>query len=1391
MAEGIPQVVANCKILSKLGQGGMGSVYKAVHTTLGRSIALKILPAEFTRSPEYVARFMREARAVANLSHPNIVGVHDAGEQNGIYYIGMEMVDGASVGALIRHYRPLSEVECLNFLLQAAKGMAAAHARGLVHRDIKPENMLVSREGYLKIVDFGLVLEQSSDSHLTRTGTFLGTPVYMSPEQCDGDVADARSDLYSLGATFYCLLTGKPPFQAPTALGILYKHKFEQPQDPKSAVPDLSEHTSKILLKLLQKKREDRYQNAQELIEDVEKAQKSVAGKENNWSLKDALATIKPPPEVPLEFAPTPNPNAAYTPTVLPGQFDPRSATGQGQVPGMTPAPMTATGRTPAYAPGSTPAPTGFEPTMVSAGQHMHGQQTVAGQGFEPTLVTPGRMPMPQSSGATPAPYQATPAPGPLPEMPTPTGPSANLPAAKTSKLPLLAGVAVAAVIFLGTGGYFLFGSMQRKQELNTAKTNIEKFIEDGNFEKAERERKQALVKFSDDQDIRSFETRIVDGYVKRIKTELEKDVRAADQMLGSALVTFPEEEKLKSLRKEVQEAYFTQIQALMKKDREGAERLATAALRTFPDDDRISKIQKELVRKAVAADLRFDDILKDGKAAFAQGKYKEAEDKFAEANQLKPGDPVLEASLRKPLFDYYTKTANDQAKEGRLSEAIAFAKKATGFGAGDDLVKALELRARLEGLVKDAESLFTRDEWRKAAEKYDEAARLVDEKTDPAQKQALAGKAAGTRLAGYEKQIGTLETAGKWDDAIPILEEALNVLGKNTKLQARLDAAKQKALAGKNYDSSLKSAQEAMAQQKYPVARAQFENAMALKPNDSVATAGFHEADALVKIESGNKFFGEQDWDKALKAYEEAGAAAAQLKNPQGIKLQGDIKGYQAQVNQRTQDIDKKEKDAVKAFEEGKLAAAIALYKELGTLNRSKQAKYAGFIDGLEKESAFRSLLEGGDAAAGIGEFPKARDLYQKALDKKPGDEKAKTEIDTRLRGLVAQEKILAGDAAAKVLDWKAAKAAYEQALQTADDKLKVKITQQIKVVEGQLSKLVELDQKVQQAMKDEKYDIAQSHYKEMAKLDPKNSNLYETALKDLDVKIRDNQAKIEARKRDEEAKRKAEEERLAKEAAARAKQERYTNGLATIKQKIASRDFDGAESSLRTVLQEFPADATTQDLQNQINEGRKKRFDQQGESDVWNKVQTDASRGQYAAAKATTDQAKGQYPALTQTLQTWSDALAALAAAETATSGSTRALDDGLRVANVPNSARGSLEGAKVQIAGILPGAQRSFLNKNFAEAVNGANNAGATARNLAKNALSSAADACDRAAAEYEKGGGGSGGGGKRPISVGEEELPTGGGGGGGSKGDPKKAGEARAAGKALRDLANNLR
>jgi eukaryotic-like serine/threonine-protein kinase len=181
--ESVPQVIGNCKIVGRIGAGGMGSVYRAVHNTLGRHIALKIMPAEFTRNPdrnpEYVSRFMREAKAVASLNHPNIVGIHDAGEQYGIYYISMELIDGASLAGVLRKKGPMPEAAVLDLMIQAAKGLGAAHKQGLIHRDIKPENMLINKDGMLKIVDFGLVMDSDSQSHLTRTGTFLGTPAYM------------------------------------------------------------------------------------------------------------------------------------------------------------------------------------------------------------------------------------------------------------------------------------------------------------------------------------------------------------------------------------------------------------------------------------------------------------------------------------------------------------------------------------------------------------------------------------------------------------------------------------------------------------------------------------------------------------------------------------------------------------------------------------------------------------------------------------------------------------------------------------------------------------------------------------------------------------------------------------------------------------------------------------------------------------------------------------------------------------------------------------------------------------------------------------------------------------------------------------------------------------
>ncbi|HYG74278.1 MAG TPA: protein kinase [Planctomycetota bacterium] len=266
----IPETIGSFKIVSKLGQGGMGAVYRAVHGTLERPVALKILPAEFANNPEYVTRFLREARTVAALRHDNIVQVYDAGEERGQYFIAMELVEGAHLGKYVDEKKKITEEEGLTLLLQAAKGLAAAHAKGLVHRDIKPENMLLGTDNILRLVDFGLVMESTSTTQLTATGACLGTPMYMSPEQADGEMADARTDIYSLGVTFYRVFTGQPPFNSATVMNLLFKHKFEAPPDPKALRPDLSENARRLLLHMMAKRKEDRPQTAQALVEMIE-----------------------------------------------------------------------------------------------------------------------------------------------------------------------------------------------------------------------------------------------------------------------------------------------------------------------------------------------------------------------------------------------------------------------------------------------------------------------------------------------------------------------------------------------------------------------------------------------------------------------------------------------------------------------------------------------------------------------------------------------------------------------------------------------------------------------------------------------------------------------------------------------------------------------------------------------------------------------------------------------------------------------------------------------------------------------------------------------------------------------------------------------------------------
>ncbi|MBE7466189.1 MAG: protein kinase [Planctomycetes bacterium] len=274
------------RINGELGRGGMGVVYKAVHDTLERPAALKLLPTEFASNPEYVSRFLREARVAATLRHDHIVQVYDAGMVQGRYYMAMELVDGTSLGKYIDKSGPVAEAEGLRLMLQAAEGLAAAHEKDLVHRDIKPDNLLLDEKMNVRIVDFGLVMESASTTHLTVTGATMGTPLYMSPEQVDGEKADGRSDIYSLGVTFYRAFTGHLPFEGGSMMNLLYKHKFEAPEDPKKYKPELSKNLCNLLLTMMAKRREDRPQSAKDLADLVRKVQQ---GKK-----------IPPPPAVPL-----------------------------------------------------------------------------------------------------------------------------------------------------------------------------------------------------------------------------------------------------------------------------------------------------------------------------------------------------------------------------------------------------------------------------------------------------------------------------------------------------------------------------------------------------------------------------------------------------------------------------------------------------------------------------------------------------------------------------------------------------------------------------------------------------------------------------------------------------------------------------------------------------------------------------------------------------------------------------------------------------------------------------------------------------------------------------------------------------------------------------------
>jgi len=265
------QSIPGYQILAKLGKGAMARVFKARQLNLDKVVAIKVLAKRYSQNPEYVERFYREGRAAAKLNHANIVQAFDVGEAGGYHYFVMEYVDGKTVQDHLDAKGRYPEKQALDIIIQIADALVHAHSRGLVHRDVKPKNIMITKEGIAKLADMGLAREVK-DERLAQSeaGRAFGTPYYISPEQIRGEVKiDFRADIYSLGATFYHMVTGQVPFDANTPTAVMIKHLREQLTPPDHINPELSIGCAEIVEVMMAKDRKDRYQSTADLLEDL------------------------------------------------------------------------------------------------------------------------------------------------------------------------------------------------------------------------------------------------------------------------------------------------------------------------------------------------------------------------------------------------------------------------------------------------------------------------------------------------------------------------------------------------------------------------------------------------------------------------------------------------------------------------------------------------------------------------------------------------------------------------------------------------------------------------------------------------------------------------------------------------------------------------------------------------------------------------------------------------------------------------------------------------------------------------------------------------------------------------------------------------------------------
>ncbi len=266
----IGKVIDGCRVQRKLGQGGMGVVYLAVHETLKQEFVLKILNPALTGSEDTIERFFREAQACAQLNHPGIVAIQNVGQDGDYFFIRMEYVEGVTLEDLVKEKGQLDWRQATQLMLETVDALSHAHQKGMIHRDIKPENIMFTSANQVKVMDFGLAKHVHSSAKVSVTGQIVGTPFFMSPEQAGGKPTDARSDIYSVGVTLYYLMTGVKPFNGKNLQEIFLKHFFYAPESPKIYNESLPDSLCEVVKRCLKKKKKERYQSAKALAHDLQ-----------------------------------------------------------------------------------------------------------------------------------------------------------------------------------------------------------------------------------------------------------------------------------------------------------------------------------------------------------------------------------------------------------------------------------------------------------------------------------------------------------------------------------------------------------------------------------------------------------------------------------------------------------------------------------------------------------------------------------------------------------------------------------------------------------------------------------------------------------------------------------------------------------------------------------------------------------------------------------------------------------------------------------------------------------------------------------------------------------------------------------------------------------------